>query len=98
MSKVTKFSLQDGQTVWVEVDDDTEEEVSGYQRVARSRGSDLATAASQSLQSALQAIKPAAEEVAATLQSLAHRPSKVEVQFGLKLSGEVGAIIASTSA
>jgi hypothetical protein len=88
MPKLTKFTLRDGQTIWVEVDDETEDEVGRYRRVAREKGSDLAKTATQSLQSALEAIKPAAEELAATLQSLARRPSDVEIEFGLKLSGE----------
>src|SRR4051812_34872323 len=96
--KLAKFALRDGRSIWVEIDDDTQDEVGRYQRVARDRGSDLTKAAMQSLESALEAIKPAAEELATTLLSLARRPSAVEIQFGLKLSGEVGAIIASTSA
>jgi hypothetical protein len=98
MTKLAQFTVRDGQTIWVEVDDGTERQVETYRRVARDKGSELAKTATQSLQSALEAIKPAANEVATTLISLAQKPSRVEVEFGLKLSAEVGAIIASTSA
>ena len=98
MAKLARFVLGDGSSIWVEVDEDTEDEVNRYQRVARDKASTLATAATQNLQSAIAAIKPAAEELATTFLSLARQPSSVEIHLGLKLSGEAGAIIASTSA
>lgn len=46
--------------------------------------------------SALDRVKPVAETLIEKLRDLAVHPDAVEIQFGIKLSGSVGALIAST--
>jgi hypothetical protein len=52
--------------------------------------------ASQTFEAALERIKPAAGTIIAKLRSLADPPDEIDVEFGLKLSVEAGAFIAST--
>jgi hypothetical protein len=59
---------------------------------------DIAVKVGQSLEAALQKIKPAASAVVATLKSLADSPDEIKVEFGVKLSAKAGAILASADA
>ena len=52
--------------------------------------------AAQSLESALGSVQDAAQAALDTLTKLS--PETVEVEFGIKLAGEAGALIAKTSA
>ena len=45
---------------------------------------------------ALDKVKPAASAIIRKLRSLHDSPDEIEVEFGLKLSAELGAIVAST--
>ena len=57
-----------------------------------SRGADETVA----FQSSIARIKPMANQLVASLREMASKPDSVEVSFGIKLSGKVGAFIAST--
>ena len=50
------------------------------------------------MEQALGTVRPAAEQLMATINKLAVLPKEVEVNFGIKLSGKIGALIASSSA
>jgi len=50
-----------------------------------------------SFEAAIEAIKPAAVAVASKFRSFVDAPEDVEVEFGLKFSGQAGAFIASAS-
>ncbi|MEO0889086.1 MAG: CU044_2847 family protein, partial [Pseudomonadota bacterium] len=41
--------------------------------------------------------KPAANDLVEALSNLARKPDELEIEFGLKLNGEVGALIAKAS-
>lgn len=88
MSELVRFELEDGGAVVVEVDD----EVFGVQRAARAE--DGVVQASRKLEAALAVIRPTARAVVDALGGLA--PDKKMVCFGVKLSGEAGAVIAKT--
>jgi hypothetical protein len=49
------------------------------------------------LDSALSGVKQAAAQVLETIRSIAVPPDSCEISFGVKLSGEMGAIIAKAS-
>jgi D-aminopeptidase len=70
----------------------------GIERVARGDG--LVGRASERLESALETIRPAVEAIAEQLSSLKptalRTPSTVEVEFGVRLNAEVGAVVAKT--
>ena len=90
MDTVLRYQVGDGSSVLVEVDEDT------YGVEAVSRVSDGVAQAGQRLESALGSVRDAAQ---ATLHALAKMsPETVEVEFGIKLAGEAGALIAKTSA
>jgi hypothetical protein len=93
VAHIVEFTLEGGGTIPVEVD----ESVSGG--VVRSaRPGEVVGQASESLGEALDRAMPAAQALIAKLQTLGSRPDEIEIQFGLKLSGELGAILARTGA
>jgi hypothetical protein len=59
---------------------------------------DLAVQASVSLQSALEDVRSAANVAIEKLQSLAQEPDEVEIEFGIRLNAQAGAVIAKTEA
>jgi hypothetical protein len=91
VSHIVDFRLEDGGTMHVEVD----EQVSGG--VVRSaRPGQVVGQAGQSLEEALDKAMPAAQALITKLRGLGSRPDEIEVVFGLKLSGELGAVLAKT--
>lgn len=90
MSEVVRFDLDEGSTVLVEVDEDA----FGVVRV--SRGQDGVVEAGRRLTEALGSVRDAAQASMNVLHTLS--PDGLELEFGVKLAGEAGAIIAKTSA
>jgi hypothetical protein len=90
MSEIVRFGLEHGASVLVEVDDDA----TGIERV--SRGSDGVLDAGRRLTDALAGVRDAAGQSIHVLHSLS--PDSLELEFGVKLTGEAGAIIARTAA
>src|SRR3712207_3179378 len=90
MSEIVRFGLDDKNTVLVEVDADT----TGIERV--SRGHDGVLDAGRRLTDALGSVRDAAEASVQVLHTLS--PDGLELEFGVKLTGEAGAIIARTAA
>lgn len=89
---VTEFPSKHG-PVWVEVDSPKGQ---GPQPVGR--GADLIKTASQSFEQSLAGIRPIAEAILMRTTELAQAPKGVKVCFGIKISGEVGVILASSRA
>lgn len=89
MDMVVRYQVGDGSSVLVEVGEDT------YGVEAVSRTSDGVVEAGQRLESALASVRDAARATLDTLTKLS--PETVEVEFGIKLAGEAGALIAKTS-
>jgi hypothetical protein len=90
MAEYSEFQLPDGSKIVVEIAEDPR--LPGYRPVAR----DTDQQPEHSFKEALDRIRPVADGVMDALRSLAVRPDDIEVEFGVKLSGKVGAIIAST--
>jgi hypothetical protein len=95
MKRVVEFPFEDGNTVMVEVQEWEREE--GTVRVTRGPGN-IAERAKVTFEDAMIKIKPAAESIISILHDLSHSPDEIEVEFGLKLNSEAGAIIASVGA
>ena len=93
MRRLVEFPLEDGTTILVEID---EPELSGL--VKASRGGDVLTKAQQTLEKSLEKVQPAAQYVIQQLRKLHDAPDEIQVAFGLKLSAEAGAVLASASA
>jgi hypothetical protein len=89
VAEVIRFELDGGSSVLVETDEDTV----GVERV--SRGADGVVEAGRRLEDALASVRDAAHASVKVLRELS--PDAVEVEFGIKLSGEVGALIAKAS-
>ena len=94
MREMLAFSTDSGEVI-VEIDPPSS--TSGQGRVAR-RPADLAIETGRSLDSAVDAVRPAAMTMIEKLRTLPIQPDEISVEFGLKLSVSAGAIIAATAA
>jgi len=90
MTEVVRYGLQDGSSVLVELDEDA----FGVQRVARN--GDGVVEAGRRLEDAIESVGKAAKAALGALTKLS--PERIDVEFGIKLAGEAGALIAKTSA
>ena len=94
MKQLVEFPLEDGGAILVQVDEPAPE--GGVVRAARP--GEVLKKASQTFESALDKIKPAAGAIIAKLRGLADPPDEIEVEFGLTLSAEAGAFVAAAGA
>lgn len=92
MKRLIEFSIEDDDFILVEVE---EQQRSGTTRVSRS--SEVPEKAQKSFEQALHKIKPVARGIIKELRSLQEPVNEVEVKFGVKMSAEAGAVIASAS-
>lgn len=90
MKRLIEFTLDDGTSLVVEVD---EPELGGL--VPASRSDEVIAKAQVSFEEALDKIKPAANGIIKKLRGLSDQPDEINVEFGLKLSAEVGAVVAA---
>jgi len=94
MKRLIEFPLQDGGAIVVEVDEPAPK--GGVVRAARP--GEIAARAGQTFEDTLEKIKPAAQAIIAKLRGLSDPPDEIGVEFGVKLSAEAGAFVASASA
>ncbi len=95
MGRLVEFSLNDGGTILVEVQETTY----GGGPVTRGLGSDQVTErARHTFEDAVQRVEPAALAIITRLRGMAQAPDEVQVEFGLDLHAEAGAFIAAASA
>jgi len=91
MKRLIEFPLQDGGSILVEVDEPTPQ--GGVVKAARP--GEIAEKAKETLEDALDKIKPAAQSIIAKLRSLHDEPDEIGVEFGIKLNAAAGAFVAS---
>jgi hypothetical protein len=90
MRSLVEYPLEGGGSVAVEVDDTSRGAARGWQP-------DQATArASETLERAIDRVRPAADAVLKSFRDGAAAPDAVEIEFGIALTAEAGAIIART--
>jgi hypothetical protein len=90
--RLVEFPLEDGGSILVEVT----EAADG--RVTRGLNRDGLTEQTQhTFEQAISRIQPAATSIIAKLRGIPEAPDEVNVEFGLELSAEAGAFIASAS-
>jgi Trypsin-co-occurring domain 1 len=89
MSKLVKVDVGDGQTVLVEVEDVASEDI---EPVTKSPG-ELAAKARRSLNEALDGIAPMVRTMKKRLNDVTDSGDEIEVKFGVKLSGEIDAVV-----
>ena len=92
MGKLVEFTTEDGVTVVVE----TADPATGTRLV--SRGENPAAQATRTFEGALDSVRAAAHSALSVFRDGALRPDSVELEFGVKLSAEAGAIIAKGAA
>lgn len=92
MAAVVEFTTDDGAVVAVE---SVEEQRPGSRLVARGDGT---VQAARTFEGALEGVRSAAESALRVFRDGALRPDGVEIEFGVKLAAETGAIIAKGTA
>ena len=92
MKRLIEFPLQQGGTMVVDVD---EPEPAGGVVKASAKPGEVAEKAKETLEDALDKIKPAAQSIIDKLRGLTDEPDEIGVEFGIKLNAGAGAIIAS---
>jgi len=92
MASLMEFTTDNGATVTVEVD----RHAPGAQLVSRDGQHTLARAG-RTFDSALEGIRSAAESALAVFRDGRLRPDGVELEFGVKITSEAGAVIAKSA-
>lgn len=91
-TSLIEFPMEDGTSVVVEV---AANDPYGAWRDSMSEG--VITKAGDTLEKAIDRVRPAAQIILSRFTSLTERPTEIEIEFGLKLNANAGAIIASGS-
>jgi len=89
VKSIVEFPLASGDSILVEVD----EPAARDSRIGL--GNKVAQKTQQTFESALERVKPVANAIMTKVRSLNEPADEVEVKFGLKMSAELGAIVAS---
>jgi len=92
VKRLISYPLASGGNVLIEA-----EEAAGGPVTRGLHPSEVIETVGNSFEAAIEAIKPAAVAVASKFRSFVDAPEDVEVEFGLKFSGQAGAFIASAS-
>jgi hypothetical protein len=92
MKRLISYPLASGGNVLIEV-----EETAGGPVTRGLHPGEVIETVSNSFETVIEAIKPAAVAVAGKFRDFAGAPDDVEVEFGLKFAGQAGAFIASAS-
>ncbi|MEO1403965.1 MAG: CU044_2847 family protein [Cyanobacteria bacterium J06635_1] len=94
--ELAQFRLDDGTAFLVEVDSPRVTRGGAIQRVAAVDTGEMVLQATQTLEQALDKVKPVASTVISKLKSGLTTPAdEVEVTFGLKLNAEAGVVFSS---
>jgi hypothetical protein len=94
MKRVIEFPMENGEMLLVEVDD-----VAGSSSTLRGLPSpNVIERARVTYEQAIDNIRPAAESIIVRMSELAEPPDVIDLEFGIKLSADIGAFLASTSA
>ncbi|HAA31447.1 MAG TPA: hypothetical protein DCE56_31730 [Cyanobacteria bacterium UBA8553] len=86
MKRIVEFPLESGDSILVEVDQPSD-------RIGL--GDEIAEKAQKTFESALSTIKPVASTIIQKVRSLNEPANEVEVKFGIKMTAELGAVVAS---
>jgi hypothetical protein len=86
-----RFTMESGDAVMVQVHDSEP----GFRRASRADGA--AVEATETFEAALRNVSRAAESALRVFRDGSLKPNAVEIEFGIRLNAEVGAVIAKTS-
>lgn len=93
MRRLVEFPSEDGQVIVVEVEDT----VTGGTARRGLSPSAIIERAETSFDEAMDRARPIASGIISKLRSLSDPPDEVEVEFGLSLSAQAGAVLAAAS-
>ncbi|MGH2912943.1 MAG: CU044_2847 family protein [Solirubrobacteraceae bacterium] len=94
MSRLIEVPLSTGGSITVEVDEPT----AGRTMRGGERGVELVERGGRTLEESLGTIAPALREVLDRLRGVSTELSQIEVELGLKLTGEAGMVVAKAGA
>jgi prefoldin subunit 5 len=102
VAKLVKFQLDDDEESFVYVEVDEKLPVSSNKNKDKDKAliglkDGVVQQAEQTLEKALSSIKPVANAIIKKVQDLNQPADAVEVKFGIKMNGKLGAVIASGS-
>lgn len=89
MKRIIEFPLESGDSILVEVDEP------GLTDDRIGLRDEMIQKAQKTFESALEQVKPIANVIMTKVNSLNQPADEVEVKFGIKMSAELGAVIAS---
>jgi hypothetical protein len=96
MKRLVEFPLEDGSSMMVEVEDPVQGAGAGGSTVRGVHPVEMAEKARQTFEASLEKIKPAASAIITKLREMSDQPEQVAVEFGIKMSGAAGVVLAST--
>ena len=102
MAKLVKFQLDDDEESFVYMEVDEKLPSSSNKNKDKDKAliglkDEVVQQAEQTLEKALSSIKPVANAIIKKVQDLNQPADAVEVKFGIKMNGKLGAVIASGS-
>jgi hypothetical protein len=90
MGYLVEYPLEGGGFVAVEAGDSARDVVRGWHK------EEATVRATETLERAIDRVRPAAEAVLTAFRDAAHQPEDIEIEFGIALTAEAGAVIART--
>ncbi|MBE9032242.1 hypothetical protein IQ266_21100 [filamentous cyanobacterium LEGE 11480] len=92
MKQLIEFTLPDNSTILAEVEDVADEsELGGFQSTARNQKGIMKS--QETFSQALDNLKPMVDSIKQKFNEMNEPADEVEVKFGLKLTGQFGAVI-----
>ncbi|MFE5397423.1 CU044_2847 family protein [Streptomyces sp. NPDC056568] len=59
---------------------------------------DVSEAAAETLRGAVDRVRPAVADIVDSLRSMSHRPDRISLEFGVKVTAEAGVVVARSAA
>ena len=101
MAKFIKYKTDEGNEVWIEIEDEGEDDQ--FVTDDDDHGSDTVQASDDSLaekvklSKVLESIKPLVNAIYKQVEDVAVRPQEVAVEFGMKFNAQVGVVLAKAT-
>jgi hypothetical protein len=95
MPQLVEYPLEEGGTVLVQLHDVPSV---GVTRGLGQRAEDITQRSTRTFEDATRSVTPAAYSLISRLQQLARPPQEIRLEFGIQLTAETGAFIASVGA
>lgn len=93
MSKFVEFPLNGGGVIVIEAVDEKKAGSSGFMRGGEPGGGEAADKAQASFEASFEQIRQSAEAIITKLSDLSQKPDEVEINFGLRVSAELGQLV-----